>query len=115
MPKRKTGAHKSQAKKRLAAAQFLDLLNEDALRLVAQLRASEELRNLAILILIEEHEEEMLAKAFEVGVHDYLVRPIERSELLLDAMLKLVYATGGARPQRDCELGNWIAFCFPVL
>lgn len=61
----------------------LDLLNEDALRLVAQLRASEELRNLAILILIEEHEEEMLAKAFEVGVHDYLVRPIERSELLL--------------------------------
>lgn len=61
----------------------LDLMEEDALRLVAQMRAREELRNLAILVLVEEHEEDLLAKAFEVGVNDYLVRPIERSELIL--------------------------------
>lgn len=61
----------------------MDLLKEDSLRLVAQLRAREELRNLPILVLVEEHEQEILAKAFEVGVHDYLVRPIESSELIL--------------------------------
>lgn len=61
----------------------MDLMKEDSLRLVAQLRAREELRNLPVLILIEEHEEEALTKAFELGVNDYLVRPIESSELIL--------------------------------
>ena len=61
----------------------LDLLNEDSLRLLAHIRASEDLRNLTILVLVEEHDEEILTKAFEVGAHDYLVRPLEKSELIL--------------------------------
>jgi two-component system cell cycle response regulator len=46
------------------------------------LRNREETRQLPILILVEEMETDRLAKALEIGVTDYLVRPIDRNELL---------------------------------
>jgi two-component system cell cycle response regulator len=46
------------------------------------LRNKEETRQLPILVLVEESETERLAKALEIGVTDYLVRPIDRNELL---------------------------------
>jgi len=81
----------------------LDLLNEDALRLVAQIRAREELRNLSILVLVEEHEEDALAKAFEVGAHDYLVRPIEKSELILRSRTQIRHRRYQERLSNDYQ------------
>ncbi len=54
----------------------------DPLRLCVQLRNTDETRQLPILILVEEMETDRLAKALEIGVTDYLVRPIDRNELL---------------------------------
>ncbi len=53
----------------------------DGLRLCSQLRTTENTRQMSLLALVPEDETESLAKAFEIGVNDYLVKPINRNEL----------------------------------
>ena len=55
---------------------------EDALRLCSQLRSQAETRHGPILLLVPDGEQERLAKGLELGINDYLVRPIERDELV---------------------------------
>jgi two-component system cell cycle response regulator len=55
---------------------------EDALRLVAHCRAHDPSRHLPILLIAESGELPLLAKGLDLGANDYLVRPVERSELL---------------------------------
>ena len=52
---------------------------EDSLRLCTQLRAHKKTRHGTILLMIDEGETERLAMALELGVNDYLVKPIARS------------------------------------
>jgi two-component system cell cycle response regulator len=54
----------------------------DALRLCSQLRSEPETRHGPILLLVPEGSDERLAKALELGINDYLVRPVERDELI---------------------------------
>ena len=54
----------------------------DMLRLCSQLRSQKETRHGPILLIVEEGADERLAKALELGVNDYLVRPIDRDELI---------------------------------
>ena len=54
----------------------------DALRLCSQLRSHPETRHGPILMLVPEASEERLAKALELGINDYLVRPVEQDELI---------------------------------
>lgn len=56
--------------------------SSDALRLCSQLRSLPETRHGPILLLVGEGEEERLAKALELGINDYLVRPVEQDELI---------------------------------
>ncbi len=56
--------------------------SQDALRLCSQMRSEPETRHRPILIVVPENEEDRLAKALELGVNDYLVRPVERDELI---------------------------------
>ncbi len=71
-----------------AAATGADLLvlalseQEDALRLVAELRATEATRSVPILLIGEVEEVSRLAKGLDLGATDYLVRPIDRNELV---------------------------------
>ncbi|HYM31522.1 MAG TPA: PleD family two-component system response regulator [Candidatus Cybelea sp.] len=58
------------------------LAETDGLRLCSQLRTFEETRQVPILILVEESERKRLAKGLELGVNDYLLRPIDRNELV---------------------------------
>jgi two-component system cell cycle response regulator len=60
----------------------LGLANFDALRLCSQVRSLERTRNIPILILAEPEEDARLMRGLEIGVNDYLVRPIDRNELL---------------------------------
>lgn len=53
----------------------------DGLRLVSQLRTADVTRHVPILVLVEEGETSSLVKALELGVNDYLVRPLDRNEL----------------------------------
>jgi two-component system cell cycle response regulator len=59
----------------------LDLANFDALRLVSQLRSLDRTRMLPILLIVGEDDRVRLARGLDMGVNDYLQRPIERQEL----------------------------------
>jgi two-component system cell cycle response regulator len=54
----------------------------DGLRLCSHLRSLGELRNTPILVLVSEGENRKLAQALDMGVNDYLMRPIDRNELM---------------------------------
>ncbi|NKB20625.1 MAG: PleD family two-component system response regulator [Alphaproteobacteria bacterium] len=56
--------------------------DQDALRLCSQMRSEPETRHRPILIMVADNADGRLAKALELGVNDYLVRPIERDELI---------------------------------
>ena len=60
----------------------LSVLEGDPLRLVAQWRANERSRQLPILLVADDSELPRLAKGLDLGANDYLVRPIDRNELL---------------------------------
>jgi two-component system cell cycle response regulator len=54
----------------------------DGLRLCSHLRSLGEVRNTPILVLVSEGENRKLAQALDMGVNDYLMRPIDRQELM---------------------------------
>lgn len=60
----------------------LSIPDGDPLRLVSQWRASESFRQLPILLLADEGELPRLAKGLDLGANDYLIRPVDRNELL---------------------------------
>jgi two-component system cell cycle response regulator len=59
----------------------LGLSNFDGLRLVSQMRALERTRHLPILLVVEADDRLRLMRGLDMGVNDYLLRPIDRSEL----------------------------------
>ena len=59
----------------------LSLANADGLRLCGQVRSLERARHLPIIVLVESSEEARLLRALDMGVNDYLTRPIDKSEL----------------------------------
>ena len=60
----------------------MSLPDGDPLRLVSQLRANESGRDLPILLMADDGELPRLAKGLDLGANDYLVRPVDRNELL---------------------------------
>lgn len=60
----------------------LSLENFDGLRLCSQLRSMERTRNLSILMLVEPEDNTKLLRGLDIGVNDYLMRPVDRNELL---------------------------------
>jgi two-component system cell cycle response regulator len=60
----------------------LGLQGYDGLRLCSQLRSLERTRNIAVLMLGEAEDKSRILRGLEIGAHDFLVRPIDRNELL---------------------------------
>lgn len=60
----------------------LDLQSFDALRLCSQIRSVERMRQLPILVLSDPDESARLLRGLDLGVNDYLVRPLDKNELL---------------------------------
>jgi two-component system, cell cycle response regulator len=54
----------------------------DGLRLCSHLRSLAQIRNTPILVLVSEGENRKLAQALDMGVNDYLMRPVDRNELM---------------------------------
>jgi two-component system cell cycle response regulator len=59
----------------------MHLDTDDSLRILSQIRSNEKSRNIPVLILTEEGDEMMLAKALDMGVTDYVTRPVDANEL----------------------------------
>ena len=60
----------------------IDLKDSDGLRLCSQIRSRDSTRHVAILMLIDESDSERLAKGLDLGVNDYLYKPIDSNELI---------------------------------
>lgn len=60
----------------------LNLANDDALRLISTLRAQETSRQTPILMVGEEDQTDQLAKGLDLGINDYILKPIDRNEML---------------------------------
>jgi two-component system cell cycle response regulator len=54
----------------------------DGLRLCSQLRSLPEGRNVPILVVVSDSDRRKLAQALEMGVNDYLTRPVDKNELV---------------------------------
>ncbi|MBT5109721.1 MAG: PleD family two-component system response regulator [Rhodospirillaceae bacterium] len=67
----------------------LDLSEQDALRLCSHLRSTDKTRQIPILLVVEEDEIERLAKGFDLGINDYLIKPIDPNELLARARTQI--------------------------
>jgi two-component system, cell cycle response regulator len=59
----------------------LALSNYDGLRLCSQVRSLERTRQLPILLVAEPDDTARVLRGLDIGVNDYLVRPIDRNEL----------------------------------
>jgi two-component system cell cycle response regulator len=60
----------------------LSLANADGLRLCSQVRSLERTRHLPVLIIVEPSDDARLLRGLDMGVNDYVLRPIERHELM---------------------------------
>jgi two-component system cell cycle response regulator len=60
----------------------LGLENYDGLRLLSQLRALERTRNMALLMVAEPDDRPHILRGLDLGVNDFLQRPVDRNEML---------------------------------
>ena len=60
----------------------LNLEHEDGLRLCSHLRSNERTRAVPLLMVAEEADMKRIAQGLEIGAHDYILRPVDRNELL---------------------------------
>jgi two-component system, cell cycle response regulator len=83
-----TADEPNDALKRLTHAGYdlalisLDLAEQDALRLCSQLRSHERTRHMPILLIAEPESRHRVLRGLDMGVNDYVLRPIDANELL---------------------------------
>ena len=77
----------------------LGLRTFDGLRLCSQLRSLPEARHVPILVVVSDGDRRKLTQALEMGVNDYLTRPVDKNELTARVRTQLrasVIRTGSA-------------------
>lgn len=60
----------------------LSLTDADGLRLCSQVRSLDRTRHLPIVMMVDPGDEARLLRGLDMGVNDYVVRPLDRNELL---------------------------------
>ena len=63
----------------------VELGEADGLRVCSHIRSRDETRHVSLLMLIDEAEDGKLAKGLDLGVNDYLYKPIDKNELMARA------------------------------
>jgi two-component system cell cycle response regulator len=76
----------------------------DGLRLCSQLRSQPEGRNVPILVVVSDADRRKLAQALEMGVNDYLTRPIDKNELVARVRTQLRKKRYGDRLRHNVQL-----------
>ena len=61
----------------------------DPLRLCSQLRSLERSRFIPILFVVDQGGEHMVVRALELGVNDYILRPVEANELIVRCLTQI--------------------------
>ncbi|AVA21141.1 PleD family two-component system response regulator [Rhizobium sp. CB3171] len=63
--------------------------NYDPLRLCSQLRSLERTRFLPVLLVTEQGADEMIVRALDLGINDYIVRPLDPNELVARCLTQI--------------------------
>jgi two-component system, cell cycle response regulator len=92
----------------------LALENFDALRLCSQVRSLERTRNVPILVVVEVEDNARLLRGLEIGVNDYLVRPIDANELLARVRTQIRKRRYGARLRDNVQMSMELAVTDPL-
>jgi two-component system, cell cycle response regulator len=92
----------------------LGLENFDALRLCSQVRSLERTRNVPILVVVEIEDNARLLRGLEIGVNDYLVRPIDSNELLARVRTQIRKRRYGARLRDNVQMSMELAITDPL-
>jgi len=92
----------------------LGLENFDALRLCSQVRSLERTRNVPILVVVEIEDNARLLRGLEIGVNDYLVRPIDSNELLARVRTQIRKRRYGARLRDNVQMSMELAVTDPL-
>ena len=92
----------------------LDLRGEDGLMLCAQIRAQESTRSLPLLLIADENETDRVAKGLDLGANDYLLRPIEGSELIARTRIQLRHKQHYDKIRRNYERSLELALVDPL-
>lgn len=58
------------------------ITKDDALHLCMHFRSQEATKHTPLLLMIEEDNDELLVKAFDMGVNDYMVSPVDANEMM---------------------------------
>lgn len=66
-----------------------NLEDYDPLRLCSQIRSLERTRFIPILLITEQGDEQMIIRALDLGVNDYVVRPLDPNELVARALTQV--------------------------
>ncbi|MGR9553009.1 PleD family two-component system response regulator [Rhizobium leguminosarum] len=61
----------------------------DPLRLCSQLRSLERTRFLPVLIITEQGADDMVVRALDLGVNDYIIRPVDPNELVARSLTQI--------------------------
>ena len=60
----------------------LGLRDSDGMRLCSLLRAMPQTRQTSVLVLVWENDTDQLVRSLDIGVNDYVTKPIDRNELV---------------------------------
>jgi two-component system cell cycle response regulator len=82
----------------------LGLERFDGLRLCSQIRSLDRTRSVPILVITEMEDSARLLRGLEIGVNDYLVRPIDRNEMLARVRTQVRKKRYGARMRDNVQL-----------
>lgn len=92
----------------------LNLANEDGLRLCSHLRSSERTRSIPILMVAEDEDMPRIAHGLEIGAHDYILRPVDRNELLARVRTQIRRKRFQERLRSNYELSLSMALTDPL-
>lgn len=92
----------------------LNLKNEDGLRLCSHLRSSEKTRAVPILMIANEDDMPRIAHGLEIGAHDYILRPVDRNELLARVRTQVRRKRFQERLRSNFELSLSMALTDPL-
>ncbi|HYS49290.1 MAG TPA: diguanylate cyclase, partial [Xanthobacteraceae bacterium] len=85
------------------------LENFDGLRLCSQVRSLERTRNVPILVIAEAEDNARLLRGLEIGINDYLLRPIEKNEMLARVRTQIRKKRYGARLRDNVQMSMEMA------
>jgi two-component system cell cycle response regulator len=86
----------------------------DGLRLCSQVRSLERTRNVPILVIVEAEDNARLLRGLEIGINDYLVRPIDKNEMLARVRTQIRKRRYGARLRDNVQMSMELALTDPL-